>query len=354
MKKIFIGIDFSKEKFDVTAIYAENGFTQCAESLYETFSNNKSGFKKLVSWMKRMMRLHKCEISNVLLCGENTGVYSELISDLLYEGGYTMWLESPLQIKRSMGLQRIKNDKADSAAIATYALRFQDRMVSYKPLPPALKALKELFKVRAQLVKQRTALTVRTKEKTSTDATFSQAMKLMADSSRRLVKQLKNEIKRIEKKMLQIIKENAELNDTFEILCSMKGIGLQNAAAMMVYTNNFERFDHDPRKIACYYGVAPFAHQSGTSVNGKPHTSSYADKRLKSLLSEAAKCSIRYCDEMRTYYERLIAKGKLKMVALNNVKNKLIHILVAMVKSKCKYNPNHQLQLALQYVKSSN
>lgn len=354
MKKIFIGIDFSKEKFDVTAIYAENGFTQCAESLYESFDNNRKGFKKLVSWMKRMMRQRKCETSNILLCGENTGIYSELISDLLYEGGYTMWLESPLQIKKCMGLQRLKNDKADSAAIAMYALRFQDQMVPYKPLCPDLKTLKELFKTRAMLVKQRTALAVRAKEKTSTDTTLSDAMKVIAASSRRVLKQIREEIKRLEKQMKKVIENSKELKATFEILNSMKGIGLQNAAAMMVYTNNFERFDHDPRKIACYYGVAPFAHQSGTSVNGKPHTSNYADKRLKALLSEAAKCSIRFCDELRTYYERLLNKGKNKMVALNNVKNKLIHILVAMVKSKQKYTPNHKLQLALQYAKSNN
>ena len=51
MKKIFIGIDFSKEKFDATLIQAE-GLKECAPSVHEVFDNKTSGYRRLVKWVK--------------------------------------------------------------------------------------------------------------------------------------------------------------------------------------------------------------------------------------------------------------------------------------------------------------
>ena len=51
MKKIFIGIDFSKEKFDATLIQAE-GLKECAPSVHEVFDNKTSGYRRLVKWVQ--------------------------------------------------------------------------------------------------------------------------------------------------------------------------------------------------------------------------------------------------------------------------------------------------------------
>ena len=60
--------------------------------------------------------------------------------------------------------------------------------------------------------------------------------------------------------------------------------------------------------------------------------SHYADKYLKSLLSEAALCAMRFCPVIRDYAARLSARGKHPNIVRNNVKNKMLHILVAMVR----------------------
>ena len=109
----------------------------------------------------------------------------------------------------------------------------------------------------------------------------------------------------------------------------------------MVYTDNFCRFDFNSRKIACYYGVAPFGRQSGSSVNTPPHVSPFANKLIKALLTQAALASVNFCPQMAMYYHRLVKAGKRKPVAVNNVKNKLLHIITAMVRKGEKYNPNH-------------
>ena len=98
-------------------------------------------------------------------CGENTGGYSIGLSNYLYASGYDMWLECAYKIKHSAGIQRVKNDKADSRAIAEYAMRNYDKMTLHKPQSASLTCLREVFLYRHSLVRQKVALTVRRDEK---------------------------------------------------------------------------------------------------------------------------------------------------------------------------------------------
>lgn len=110
----------------------------------------------------------------------------------------------------------------------------------------------------------------------------------------------------------------------------------------MVYTNNFKKFNYDARKIACYYGIAPFGKESGTSVHSAPHVHYMANRLIKAMLTQAALASVRFCPAIASYYVRHIGRGKKNMVALNNVKNKLLHMVTAMVKNGQKYNPEYR------------
>jgi transposase len=83
-----------------------------------------------------------------------------------------MWLECAYNIKHSVGIQRVKNDKADSHAIAEYAMRNYDKMIPYKPQSSSLNALREVFLYRHSLVKQKVALQVRRQEKRLTQESF--------------------------------------------------------------------------------------------------------------------------------------------------------------------------------------
>ena len=153
MKKIFIGIDFSKEKFDATVIKAE-GVEERAERQHEVFDNKVSGFRRLLRWVKSVA--DEPDAGLWLFCGENTGGYSRALCNYLYGSGYDMWLENALSIKRSYALQRVKSDKADAGVIAEYAMRNYDQMRLYKPLGKDLERLREVFLYRHNLVKQET------------------------------------------------------------------------------------------------------------------------------------------------------------------------------------------------------
>ena len=110
----------------------------------------------------------------------------------------------------------------------------------------------------------------------------------------------------------------------------------------VIYTNNFSKFEN-VRQMLCFWGVAPFEHSSGTSVHGRTQTSFFANKMLKELISDAAANSIRFNDKMKKYYNRLLNRGKIKGVALNNVKAKLINIVFTMVRRGTIYDPNYDM-----------
>ena len=101
MKKIFIGIDFSKEKFDATLIKAE-GLKECAPSMHEVFDNKTSGFRRLVRWVKAQSE--GLPIDTWIFCGENTGAYSIGLSNYLYASGYDMCLECAYKINKQLSL----------------------------------------------------------------------------------------------------------------------------------------------------------------------------------------------------------------------------------------------------------
>jgi transposase len=154
------------------------------------------------------------------------------------------------------------------------------------------------------------------------------------------VKEIDKQLKEINARISSLLSSDKELYSNYQLLASVKGVGLENAVMMLVITGNFTLFD-DPRKFGCYAGVVPFAHSSGTSIKAKDKVSNLADKRLKSILTEAARVAIRHDKNLKEYYIRKLQEGKDRFLVLNNVRNKFIHIMFAVVKNKQMYNPDY-------------
>jgi len=346
MKNLFIGIDFSKEKVDVTIISA-NGLAETAGRVYGEFLTTTSGYNKLIKWVEKNSNGY--EVSSWLFCGENTGGYSKGLSNYLYAKGYDMWLENAQNIKNASGLRRLKSDRADSAMIAEYAMRNYDRAVMYEPLDDSLSQLRELFLYRHKLVSIKAQLTVRRSEKKLT-MEKSPVKTMMSQCGKHLITEVCKSIDKLDEKIQSIIEANDDLSRVYNIVTSVPGIGTQNAVCLMVYTDNFKRFEYNPRKIACYYGIAPFGKDSGTSVHSDPRVHCMANRLIKAILTQAALAAVHYCPVITNYYTRLIARGKKKPVALNNVKNKLIHIATAMVRNGRGYDPEYVTQSILNAV----
>ena len=143
-------------------------------------------------------------------------------------------------------------------------------------------------------------------------------------------------VKKVEDQMLAIIYSDPDVKRNYDLISSVKGIGLINAINTIVYTNNFKSFE-TPRRYACYIGVAPFDHTSGTSVKGRTQVSKICRTQQKAELSMAARSAIVNDPGLRKYYLRKMKeKGGGKDahgVVLNAVKFKIILRMFAVVRS---------------------
>lgn len=337
MKNLFIGIDFSKEKIDATVISAI-GLAEQSARVSSEFKSTTCGYRQLLKWVEE--HSNGIDVSAWLFCGENTGDYSKPLCNYLFGKGYDMWLENAKSIKDASGLRRLKTDRADSAMIAEYAMRNHDRAQYYRPLSDSLSQLRELFLYRHMIVRHKCSFQVRKEEKRLT-MEKSPSRTFISNTGKHFITEFDKAIAKLDKKIKEIIESDEELKHTYTIATSVPGIGTQNAVCLMVYTDNFRKFDFDARKIACYYGVAPFGKDSGSSVHAAPRTHYMANKLIKSMLTQSALIAIRFCPHLKQYFTRLISKGKKMQVALNNVKNKLLHMVTAMVKNDMLYNPNY-------------
>ena len=121
----FTGIDVSKLWLDIAVLSATDGI------VHQTRINNN--VKDIRAFLKGLKKQLKAEITEHLFCMEHTGKYGHdfLTASALEKA--KVWVELPIQIKRSQGLVRGKTDQWDAARIAQYAYRFADKAVFWKP-----------------------------------------------------------------------------------------------------------------------------------------------------------------------------------------------------------------------------
>lgn len=325
--KQIVGIDVSKSTLDAF-IFKSNHLFQVA--------NNPTGFVRLLQESIQISGLSK---DSFLFCFENTGCYSKALSVFLQDAGIAFYTIDALDLKRSMGLSRGKSDKKDAKAIAIYAWRRRDELVCSKLPGPVFDQLSALLSHREMLIKQRTAL--KNANKGHFNNYSENEFKFLKESQMRMIKQLSEEIKITESEIIFIINHNVELKSSYDLLLSIKGIGKILAFYMITLTHNFTKFT-DPRKFACYAGIAPFEYSSGTSVKGKTKVHPCANKQIKSLLNMAAMSSIQLPGEYQMYYLRRTVDGKNKMSTLNIIRNKLIFRAFAVVKRGSPYIDLHK------------
>ncbi|KKL51289.1 hypothetical protein LCGC14_2296970, partial [marine sediment metagenome] len=150
---------------------------------------------------------------------------------------------------------------------------------------------------------------------------------------------LDTEITTVEEEIEALIKADEDLNENYELVTSIKGIGPVIATDLLIKTGNFKNID-TARKAASYAGVCPFPNTSGKMV-GKSKTSPFADKKLKSLLYMGAKSAVKHNKEYQLYYQKKQIEGKPHYLIMNNISNKMLRTVYSVVKNKTPYSQDH-------------
>lgn len=302
----YVGIDVSKEWLDIAIISSDGELGTTSQ-----IDNDIKSIRKHITGLN-------IDVDKTLFCLENTGKYGNAFLEVTCFMQLNTWVEHPLQIKRSQGMTRGKTDKYDAIRIAQYAYRFKDKAVFWKPEEKIITQLRELQGKRDMLVKSQKQLRQITEGKL--DKIVSQP-----------IKALKEAIIKIENIMLELIKTDPKLFKQFTLLQSVPGIGKIVAISLLITTKGFTNLTN-PRKLACYIGVAPFPYQSGSSINYKNRISKLGDQRLKALINLSAWNAIRSVPYLKAYFLRKTEEGKHKLKVINAVRNKVIAIALSVIK----------------------
>ena len=257
------------------------------------------------------------------------GNYVLDLSVWLYEKKMPITLACPLDIKKSMGIQRGKSDKIDAYKIALYAKKNVTSLKLFAPKSEALEQLNSWIIIRNQLVKQQTSYAKLLKQEQIHLKHYDKTNQINFLNNK--LQQIKQEIKQIEQSMKLTIKTHFDINKNIQLLESIIGVGFINACTLVCATHNFTKFKNH-RKFACYSGIAPFEYTSGSSIRGKTKVSPLANKKIKTYLTSAAITAVRWDKQLKAYYQRKINEGKHKASVLNAVKAKLVARCFAVIK----------------------
>jgi transposase len=316
MKNLFVGVDVSKDTLDVRTLNEDHEIV--GKPL--VFTNDRKGIKSFIKDLSPQ---------TLWVCMENTGHYGSLLIGLLVENGIQTAVVNTLEIKRSSGIARGKSDPIDAYRIASYAVTFKHKLENYVLPCTAIRKLKALMAQRDLYTK------ILVQCKNNLRSLEVQKRSLNLRETVRMVKQAINfhtkAIAKIEAAMLDIIKNEKSLKQTYDRITGVIGVGPITAIKCIVATANFKKFT-DPRKFSCHSGLAPFSYQSGTSVKGKSKTSKISNKSLKGIFYKAATTAISHDPQLRAYYHRKIAEGKHKFSVRNAVANKVVLRIFAVAK----------------------
>jgi len=316
---IFIGIDISKDVFDIYDPI--QGHCQ--------YANNIKGFR---SFLKTLGEDHWCVI-------EATGCYHQQLALFLYDKLIRVTIMNPLVIKRfiQMKLNQVKTDKSDAKMICHYGQ--EQEMDLWHPSPEYVEECKQLQTITQLYFKQSTAI----KNKLHTLQTRGYKTSKMTRSLKRQLKSLQKEIKLLETEMEQLIKANQQ--DLYTKLNTIPGIGKKTAILLIVTTNGFKDFQSS-KQISSYLGLAPNERSSGSSIRGKTRISKTGNPIVRNHLFLCSFTASIHNPQCKALYERIVAKGKSKKLALIAVCNKLIKQAYGISKSGSPYDKNYVSKLA--------
>lgn len=321
----FLGIDVSKSKLDLALLDSRG---QKIRSL--VFKNQSQVIHQR---LEGLFEEYQMKSSDLFICMEATGVYCRPIMVVAVNLGLTLGMEPSWKI-RSNKYRRGKSDATDAVRIADFAYHYHQEIRIWEPRSDRIEEINVLLKTRDSLINVRKSLEIPQKEALKLE--FELEARIRSRYTEEIIKKVNREIKEIEKKIDQIVQSQLEINRKAELITSIPGVGKQTALQLILFTHNFERFE-SYKQLACYCGIAPFEHQSGSSVRGKTRVSHKANKRLKVALHMAAITSIRFNPQLRAYYARKVVQGKPKMLVINAIRNKLLAIIYAVLKRGTPY-----------------
>jgi transposase len=302
MENIFVGIDVSKDRLDVAVRPSGEVFA---------VERNAAGLELLVA---RLRGLSPCVVAL-----EATGGFETVVAATLAAAGLPVVIVNPAQIRafaKAIG-QRAKTDPIDADVIAHFAEAIRPEP---RPLPDqATRLLADLVARRRQIIEMIVA--ERQRERRIT-------IPRLKKSITRLLKALEKELATVDGDIDDAVRGSPAWREKEDLLASVPGVGPTIARTLIAELPELGQLGR--KEIAALAGLAPFTRQSGQwrgrSFIGGGRTT------VRSAVFMGAMVAKKHNPVLKVFFDRLIAAGKPKMVALIAVARKLLTILNAILR----------------------
>jgi transposase len=300
LEKTWVGIDVSKDNLDVYLL---------PQGTTIQVANTETGVQALIAQLK--------PTSPHLVAAESTGGLERPLVCGLQSAAIPVAIANPRKVKGfATALGKAKTDKLDAEVIARFA-----QSVNLQPQPmiaAAAQQLSDLMHRRQQLVEIQVAEKNRLARASET---------VQADIEDHL-KQLEQRLTSLNQPIQTLGQQQADWQRKETILQSVKGVGAVTAALCLVELPELGKLTE--KQIARLVGVAPINHDSGKHKGKRMIAGGRI--RVRCGLYMATLVATRHNPVIRDFYQRLLAKGKLKLVALVACMRKLLVILNAMIR----------------------
>jgi transposase len=317
--KVHLGIDVSKRTLDA-CILPEDA-SQEGESFVVT--NDQEGVEEILS------RLAKLGTSVELAVMEATGRYERLAATMLAANGISVAIVNPRQARdfaKAIG-KLAKTDKIDSFVLARFARAVEPR-ISVIPNEEAQR-LQGILARRRQLIDMLVSENNRTR----------MAPKALAKRIRAHIEWLEKEIERIDADLDRAIEDNAAFKANEALLRSVPGVGRVLSRTLLAELPELGTITH--KRLCALVGVAPFNRDSGQRRGKREAWGGRAP--VRAVLYMSALVATRHNPHIKEFYERLVAAGKPKKVALVACMRKLLSILNALMRDRATWRCPHAL-----------
>lgn len=300
IEKIWIGIDVCKDALDVYVL---------PQGIILQQPNTEIGVQTLIKQLQ--------PISPSLVVVESTGGLERTLVSGLQTAMIPVAIANPRKVKGfATALGKAKTDKLDAEVIARFAQAVQ-------PQPQAMvdaqsQQLSDLVRRRQQLVEMQVA------EKNR----LCRASNTVESDIRDHSEQIQKRIESLDEQIQTLAQQQSDWQRKREILCSAKGIGKVTSALCLAELPELGKLSD--KQIARLVGVAPINHDSGKHKGKRMIQGGRTSIRCG--LYMATLVAIRHNPVIHDFYERLLANGKLKKVALVACMRKLLVILNAMIR----------------------
>lgn len=334
MKKIVkqvVGIDVAQKELVVSLGKMYDDWTLEVYA-HKTFRNTEKGFIALVTWVKK---LSDTEVS-VRYVMEATGVYHECFAYFLEEKDYDLTIVLPNKISSFMKTLDLKTvtDKTASEAIVRFGL--ERKLENWKRPRTIFKKLKQLTREREQIIQDRTV----TKNRLHAERAEAEPNDSSIKRMKKRILVLSTHEKEIREEINELLKQDAQLEKSVELMCSLPGVAHLTAVTVLGETNAFELI-RNKKQLTSYAGLDVKEKLSGTSVKGKPRISKRGNRYLRKALHFPALAAIRTDERFKAIFVRLVSKHGLKMKAAVAVQRKLLEMMYTLFKNNVPYDENY-------------